>query len=156
MNRKWITNVRELLVIFKEAITSIIPSLEKARINWKDGETYDEWDNIVESIFENIVFSTFIGEVLSEYNIAKYDFYYEDYSNINYIGVRNKEYLDKKFAFVSFQIDLLPIINIKVAELDELEKVISHTNLRFDDVEFYFVKNNEGKKEYIDTIEITI
>ena len=85
MNINWNTSVTELIRIFRGALLSIIPWLEKAKIKWNEGEAYDDWDNIVESLYLNLVCSTLNGEVSVENNIAKYNFTYSDYSTINFI-----------------------------------------------------------------------
>lgn len=156
MNNNWKTSVTELLMIFKGALLAIIPWLEKAKIKWTNEEAYDDWDNIAESLYQNIVCSSLNGEVTSEYQIAKYNFNYDDYSSISFIRVRHKNNPEKKFAFVSFQSNLSPMDRVKVAELDKLNKVVDYTKLKLDSLDFVFVKNLKGKKEVIDSIEIVL
>src|SRR5690606_20593651 len=91
MNNNWKTSVTELLVISRGALLAIIPWLEKAKIKWKEDEAYDDWDNIAESLYANIVCSSLIGEVATEYQITKYNFNYDNYSSVNFIEVRNKD-----------------------------------------------------------------
>jgi hypothetical protein len=156
MSNNWKTSVTELLVILRGALMAIIPWLEKAKIKWTDEEAYDDWDNIAESLYQNIVCSSLTGEIASEYQIAKYNLNYEDYSSINFIGVRHKDNSEKKFAFVAFQSNLSPMDSVKVAGLDKLDKVIDYTKLKLDSLDFVFVKNLNGKKEVIDSIEIAL
>lgn len=156
MSTNWKTSVTELLVILRGALMAIIPWLEKAKIKWTDEEAYDDWDNIAESLYQNIVCSSLSGEIASEYQIAQYNFNYEDYSSINFIGVRHKDNPEKKFAFVAFQSNLSPMDSVKVAELDRLDKVVDYTKLNLDSLDFVFVKNLNGKKEVIDSIEILL
>jgi len=91
MKNKWTVSVTELLIIFRGALLAIIPWIEKAKIKWKEHEAYDDWDNIAESLYKNIVCSSLTGEVASQYTIAKYNFDYDDYSSVDFIGVRNKK-----------------------------------------------------------------
>ena len=156
MSNNWKTSVTELLAIFRGALLAIIPWLEKAKIKWKEGEAYDDWDNIAESLYKNIVCSSLTGEVASEYEIAKYNFNYDDYVSINFIEVKSKDNSEKKFAFVAFQSNSSPMDSVKVAELDKTEKVIGYTNLKFDSLDFVFVKNFNGKQEVIDSIEVVL
>ncbi|MBL1181634.1 MAG: hypothetical protein HND27_11055 [Bacteroidetes bacterium] len=150
------TTVTELLAIFRGSLLAIIPWLEKAKIKWKEGESYDDWDNITESIYANLVCSSLTGEVVSEYGIAKYNFNYNDYTSMSFIEVKNKDNSEKKFAFVAFQSNFSPLDSVKVAELDKTNKVVRYTNLKFDNLEFVFVKNINGKKEVIDSIEVAL
>lgn len=156
MSNNWKTSVTELLAIFRGALLSIIPWLEKAKIKWKEGESYDDWDNISESIYMNIVCSSLIGDVASEYGIAKYNFDYNDYTPINFIEVRDKDNSEKKFAFVAFQSNFSPLDSVKVAELDKMNKVVGYTNLKFDSLQFVFVKNINGEREVIDSLEVAL
>lgn len=156
MNNNWKTSVTELLVIFRGALLAIIPWLEKAKIKWKEDEAYDDWDNIAESLYANIVCSSLIGEVATEYQITKYNFNYDNYSSVNFIEVRNKDNSEKKFAFVAFQSGSSALDSVKVAELDKTDKVVGYTNLKFDNLEFVFVKNFNGKKKIINSIEVTL
>ncbi len=114
----WKATVNELLEIFHGAMFSIIPQIGKAKINWKEGKSYDDWDNIANALYENIVCSTLYGEVTSEYSIAKYDLHYEKYSNIDFIKVYSKEYPEKNLVFISFQCQsaLFNIINAAIID----------------------------------------
>jgi hypothetical protein len=152
----WKTSVNELFTIFRGALLSIIPWLEKAKIKWKDGESYDDWDNIVKVLYENIVCSSLAGEVLIEYPIAKYDFHYDDYSGIDYIKVNSRIQHDKNLSFVSFQSESSAFDKVKVAVLDKADKVIGHLTLKLDDLEFVLVKNKNGKKEIINNLNIIL
>jgi hypothetical protein len=156
MSKNWKTSVTELIAIFRGALLSIIPWLQKAKIKWKEGEAYDDWDNIVESLYANIVCSSLIGEVASKHGIAKYNFAYNDYSSINFIEVRGKGNSETVYSFVAFQSNFSPLDSVKVAELDKANKVVGYTNFTFEELEFIFVKNVNGKKEVIDNIEVTL
>ena len=156
MNTFWKISVNELLNIFRGALLALIPWLEKAKISWKDDEAYDDWDNIVESLYKNIVCASLYSEVADNYSIAKYLYTYDNYSLIDYIEIRIKDNSEKKFAFVAFQSDFSPLDSIKVAELDKKNKVIGYINLKIDDFEFLFVKNINGKKEVIHDVEVTL
>jgi hypothetical protein len=154
MSNYWKTSVRELIEIFRGALIAIIPWIERAKIKWKSGEAYDDWDNIAQALYENIVCSSLAGEVASEYSIAKYDFHYDSYSSVDFILIKSKSQMDIKYAFVSFQSSTNPLDSLKVAKLDKSNKVIEFINLEFEEIEFVFVKNNNGKEELIDEIEV--
>lgn len=156
MDNNWTTSVNELIFIFRGALIAIIPWLEKAKIKWKEGEAYDDWDNIAESLYRNVVCSSLTGEIASDYSIAKYNFEYEDYSLIDFIQVRSKNYPDKCFAFVSFQSNSFPLDCVNVVELNEADKVLGNMNLKINDLEFNFVKNKKGKKEIINEIKVKL
>lgn len=155
MANYWLTTVNELLSIFRGALIALIPWIEKAQIKWKDGEYYDDWDNITESIFNNIVCSSLISEVASKYNIARYSFLCLDLSTIDFIQVISKCHPDKHFAFVSYQSNAFPFDSVKVAELDKSYKVIGYLNLNLEDLDFAYVKKNiDGKRDILTDIEV--
>jgi len=156
MSENWKTSVTELLTILKGALLAIIPWLEKAKIKWKEDEAYDDWDNIAEALYKNIVCSSLTVEASRDYKIAKYDFNYDDYSSINFIEVIDKDNSKKRFAFVAFQSNFSPLDSVKVAELNKMDKVVNYTNLGFDGLEFTFVKHINGKKEIVDSIEVVL
>ena len=156
MSNIWKASVIELIIIFRGALLAIIPWIEKAKIKWKEGESYDDWDNIAESIYKNIVCSSLVGEVSSDYSIARYNFTYDDYESLDYIKVKNYKYAGKEFAFVGFRSNSAPLDSVKVAELNETNKVVGYTNLKLDGLEFVFIRNINGKKDVVDSIEIEL
>lgn len=149
-------SVNQLLEIFSGAIISLIPWLEKAKIEWLNGKSYDDWDKIVTALYQNIVCSTITGEVLSEYTIAKYEFQYSDYSNLEYIQAHSKDYADKKLAFISFQNISSPCDYVKVAILDDFEKVIAYIDLPNNDLEYSLLKYTNGSKEKVKEVNILV
>lgn len=146
----WKTSVKELLTIFRGALTSIIPWVEKAKIQWKDEAAYDDWDNIAEALFENIVCSSLNGAVLASYPIAKYGLQYDDYADIEYILVKNPKHLNEKLVFVGFTTKETPFDSILVAQIDEQNKVIECKDLEWDSSDFVFVSHNNDEKECIE------
>jgi hypothetical protein len=155
-NNCWKTSVTELLTIFRGALLAIIPWLEKARIKWNEGEAYDDWDNITESLFKNIVCSSLIGEVTFNYPIAKYNYNYDNYATLDFIEVKSKDYYSKRLVFVGFQTNSSSLDSVKVAEINEANKVVGYTNLEWDDLVFVYVKNTNNEKDIIESIEIEL
>ena len=156
MEDKWKTTVTELFTIFRGALISIIPWIEKAKINWKEGDYYDDWDNIVSVLYYNIVCSSLYGEVADEYILSKYAFEYSNYLGMDFILVRKKDFDDNKLAFVSFQSINSPLDSIKVAILDDSYKTVDYIKLKLDDLEFSFVKNTSSTKEILTDIEVIL
>lgn len=149
-------SVNQLLKIFRGSLISIIPFIEKIEIKWRKGESYDDWDNIAIALYQNIVCSSLIGEVTSDYSIAKYEFRYTDYSEIDYLSVRCNEHSAKNLAFISFQSVSSPLDFVEVAVLDNFEKVVDYLNLNQEGLEFAFIKLTNGKKEIINEVIVII
>lgn len=148
--------VTQLITIFRGALLAIIPWIEKAKIKWKEGEAYDDWDNIAESLYKNIVCSSLTGDVSSEYIIARYNFNYEDYSTMDFIEVQPKDNSDMKFVLVSFQSSSTPLDVVKVAKINKMEKVVEYIYLKFIESEFVFVKKINGKRENVSNLEVIL
>ena len=156
MNNNLKISVNQLLEIFRGAIISIIPWLEKAKIEWQSGKSYDDWDNIAIALYQNIICNSLTGEVLSQYSIAKYDFHYSDYSQLDYILVHSNEHMNKKLAFVSFLSISTPLDFVEVAILDDFEKVLEYINLSNNNLEFIFIKLTNGIKKKIIEVNIIV
>lgn len=155
MGNNWKTSINEIIEIFRGTLVAIVPWVEKAKIKWNK-DSYDDWDNIAQAIFKNIVCSSIEGEVLVEYSLTKYDFQYKDYSDLDYIKVKCKNHLGKDLAFVSFQSEFTPMDKIKVAVLDSAEKVTEFLDIDISNIEYLLVKNYDNKRTYIKTIDVVI
>ena len=151
---KWKTSVSELLSIFKGALLAIVPWVEKAKIEWSDENSYDDWDNIALALYQNIVCSSLEGEVKMNYSIAKYGFEYSDYSDLDYILVKSEMHSKKQLTFVSFKSFLEPFDGVKVAVLEKGDKVVGYLMLEMADLEFAYVKHIGGKKNIYEEIDV--
>jgi hypothetical protein len=154
----WKTTVKELLQIFKGALTSTVPWLEKAMIEWKGKQAYDDWDNIAEALYNNIVCSSLMGEVMSEYPIAKYGMIYDDYKDLDFIAVQpHGKYSNETLAFICFDSILCPLDKILASILDHQYRVKINVLLDPKETTFYFVsktKTNEREKRKNITVKL--
>lgn len=50
----WHVSANEMLDIFRASLIDLIPTFERARINWRHS-TYDDFDRIAEALFDSIV-----------------------------------------------------------------------------------------------------
>lgn len=155
MDNNWKTSVSELIEIFRGSLLAIIPWVEKAKIKWREDQ-YDDWDNITQALFRNIVCSSIQGDISSRYSIANYDFIYEDYSNWDYIRVKSENYSNKVLVFISFQSELMSLEKVRVAILDSKEKVTGYLSLNINEVQFSLEKKIDNKRKNIKTIKIAL
>lgn len=51
----WTTTIGELVRIFHDALAAVAPILERARIHSDELRAYDDWDEIAQALFENVV-----------------------------------------------------------------------------------------------------
>jgi hypothetical protein len=155
-NQKFEISVNDLIKVFRDALISLIPFLEKVKIEWRQGQSYDDWDNISMTLYQNIVCSSLYGEVTNEYPINKYEFGYDDFSKRDYVLVICNEYSDKKLAFVSFQSVKTPLDYVKVAILDEADLKIGYLELKQENLNYSFNKINLGKRELKEKISVVV
>lgn len=157
MGDMWSTNVGELMEVFRGASLALVPWLDKARIAWKEHEAYDDWDNIVAALYENIVCAPLFGDVAAEYDMARYDFRYDDYAAISHIRVRMGGQEDADMAFISFPGIVRPMDMVKVAILDTHGRVTGTRMLEHQDLEYFFVqRRDDGSTNIVDRLEVML
>lgn len=149
-------SVTELLILFKESLSALIPWIEKVKIRWKEGEAYDDWDNIAEALYKNIVCASLIGEVAIDYPLANYNFIYDNYSILDFIEVKSKVHTDKRMAFISFSSNKYPLDNVKIAYIDSDCNNIGCSFLENNDLTYVYIKKQEGREIIIDKIKVTL
>jgi len=156
MGKVWKTSVTELLTIFRGAVIAIIPWIEKAKIPWTDEDAYDDFDNIVESLYNNIVLATLENGVLTEYSTARYGFHYTDYSKMDFIIIKSTEHPDKRLAFVCFNSLGSPLNRVHAAILNKENVVTGFLTIDLDNLEFGFVRNAADYEEAITELNVTL
>ena len=50
-----IFDVTELVGLFREALLALLPVMERSRIRWREGQSYDPWENIERTLYESII-----------------------------------------------------------------------------------------------------
>jgi hypothetical protein len=50
--------VTSLMVVFADCLRALTPHVSKVGITWKDGEAYDDWDAIAQSLYTGVVNNT--------------------------------------------------------------------------------------------------
>ncbi len=149
-------SVKDLLGFFRGAIKSLIPWLEKAHIEWEEGKASDDWDAIVEALYQSFIGDSLHAEFSEVYNILKYNSEINNVSSVDYIEVKSKNFPDSKFAFISFLNNSFEFDDVVVAELDDNDRVKEFTNLNYEASEFIFVKRINKSKTYIENIDILL
>ncbi|MHC4145598.1 MAG: hypothetical protein ACYSUD_12570 [Planctomycetota bacterium] len=89
VDQTWNPTTTELMKLFRESLTRLLPVMEKAHLSWQEEEAYDEWDQIATSLFEGIVVSSLrwglTPGVLTELEVPAYDVVYPDYAEFSFI-----------------------------------------------------------------------
>jgi len=144
MENTWETSINELISIYWNALNSILPWLEKAKIPWKEGESYDDYDAIASALYENIVIKSVNAQEKYNGDFSKYNFHYKEYSLKDYIGVEISSKI--KMAFVSFQSIHGQNDKVKVALLDESENLVGYDSIDYTKCSFNLSKSAGGKR----------
>lgn len=121
MSGTWNCTVSELLDIFRDSLVAVLPSVERAHIPWREGDEYDEWDEITQMLFRHIVVGT-IEAALPEgqrREMPKYDFSYESYRDRNVILAGSVEDGHLHGVFHSFSTASPPFGLVRVQPVDE-------------------------------------
>lgn len=58
----WCGTVNVLLANLRDALSALIPVAERARISWREGEAYDDWDGLASFVYEIIVGRTIAAD----------------------------------------------------------------------------------------------
>jgi hypothetical protein len=48
-------DVTELVGVFRAALVALLPVMDKAGIEWRDGRTYDPWENVARTLFASLI-----------------------------------------------------------------------------------------------------
>lgn len=155
MNQPKSVSVNELLEVFRNASIDLVPWVERVGIRWKDGESYDDWDNITEALYTSIVCSTLLGEVADDYDMARYGFRCDDYSKTNHILVRSRSAKEVEMAFIGYSSIAHPMDAIRVAVLSRDGKSIAEQILQHENLDFIFIQfHSNGSRDAIDEVDI--
>lgn len=136
----WNVSVKDLLMNFQGALVALVPWLEKSKIPFVEGESYDDWDMISSTLYETMVinsikYSTEFSN--NQYPFAKYDYPYDNYEGLSFILAENPEKSSDFTIFVSLNSnDKFKSINVcRVSKLNM--QVVSKGRLKLNAAEFY-------------------
>lgn len=112
----WRSTVTQLLGVFRRALCSLIPSVTDARIPWRDDEAYDDWDEIAEVLYRNIVVRTLqhAEECGEGVELPPFDTVIQCYADVDVIEVFNKSHnSDGPLVFVGLSTRDQPFDTVK-------------------------------------------
>ena len=159
MSTSWSTTLTDLLGIHRQALAVLVPIADKARVPWRDGEAYDEWDAIAECLYHNIVVRAISCAIEGgpDIELPKYDMVYPSYKGA-FIQVEGGGVPDGVIAvFVGFAGTSTDFANVKWVRMLPSGEVLE-PNLEYSPYnacKFYLVhgKDTERKKTHALTIE---
>jgi hypothetical protein len=80
-------DVTELVSLFRDALLALLPIMDRSRIEWRDGKTYDPWENIERTLYQSIIGSCVESIVpTSKTNrLASYGLQYPNYRGMAFL-----------------------------------------------------------------------
>lgn len=102
----WETSVGEVMIIFRDALASLAPSLDKAHISSKEGEQYDDYDAISEMLYEKMVINSikwsFTDTLKLEIPAYGFEFDFEKHTAFIEVCLDTESNQRKQYVFQNF------------------------------------------------------
>lgn len=85
--------IGELIATFRDAVLSLIPAAERAHLSWRDEDTHDDWERLVDMAFRVFVESPIFLDPANRRAapLARYDFDLPTYDSLSWIEVESSE-----------------------------------------------------------------
>jgi len=150
-------SIRELMENFRQAILSVLPSLQRVGIPFGEASGYDAWDEISGALYKHMVIEVLkfgVHAEEGEFNFPNYEMIYEDYRRFSLIEVFPKggRQVDKRFVFRCFAGDELKDIECVVLS-KEKQKLGADVTFKWLDAGCQFVLAKENDREVETVLE---
>ena len=140
----WKPSLNFLINNFRDSLIALIPTMETSRIAWKDKEQSESFDGITENLFQWFVVNNLENMIRDKYqkelSIAKYNYFYKDYSKFSFIDVVHQT--EDPLAFqvlVSLGTKEKPFDTVFCDRIDQMGKIIKRSlEYNIDEVSFRF------------------
>ena len=141
------TTVKELLLLFRDALRALVPHMERARIAWRDGAAYDDWDAIAQVLYDKIVVASVRWSLpdgeFERCEFPDYNTSYPSYAGKTLILVSGGD--EERLVFHSFTTEKEPFDRVRACRADGEGRVFFGGFVLFDaDVAAYSVETAVG------------
>jgi len=136
----WMTSVEEILLIFRDGMLALTPIMDRAHISYIENQQYDDYDDITEALYRQIVINSIKHsfEVSQNVEIPAYGFEFEPAKHTGYIVItpnqekqHSKECILKNFCSNADLFD--SIIGYSISQSGSVESAIfSLQDVRFE------------------------
>jgi hypothetical protein len=152
---EWSTSIDELVRLFGDGLRALVPIAERARMQWKEPNSYDDWDHVCEALFRSIVirsidFSDGIGTSLP---VLDYDRRISSYARNSFIGDSNAK---DTTALICFETEKSPFDACLFAVLDRSLNVVGNRRVAAADVKFNLSRRDRESGALKLIAEITV
>src|SRR4051794_1808978 len=118
----WRAPVTDVVLIFRDALRALVPHVMRAKIEWREGAAYDDWDEIAQVLYDKIVVASTVWALPDdERSIIEFSLYnttYASYADKTVIVVNEK--LDgERLVFHSFATQDQPFDTVRTIAVDE-------------------------------------
>ena len=141
----WNTTINELIENFRGALNAILPWVKKTHIPYEEGSAYDDWDNLVNILFDTFVINSICSSQqfnLGTQHFAKYDFCYDDYKELTFIVINEADGESEFLVFVSF-VGVENFDEVNVKKVDRVSfKVASELKIKYSECNFAVFNKN--------------
>lgn len=156
----WQTTVSELMLIYRDALCALVPVVERAHIGWQDHNAYDDWDNICESLYQNIVLRSldYSIEVGDHSPVPIYDFRFEDYRENSFIKVISKDLAGAQDnAFIGFSTGDKPFDSVELVLLSsEYQSENRTVTLPIENCDFQMVARKNSDVRHLSSLKVEL
>lgn len=124
----WRTTVTDAVLIFRDALRSLVPHVTRARIEWREGVSYDDWDDIAQTLFDKIVMASVLWGLPEEERsgtvLPVYDVMCDSYVDKSVIVVNAAT--GERLVFHSFATHDEPFDMVRARRVDGQGRVVSN------------------------------
>jgi hypothetical protein len=154
---KWTTSVDELVRLFGDGIRALIPIAERARMQWKEPNSYDDWEHICEALFRSIVIRSisFADGIGTSLPVPDYDRRINSYARNSFVGDSNSK---DPVALICFETDASPFDACLFALLDRNLNVIGNRRVAAAGIKFNLSRHAQdgGALELVDELTVSL
>jgi hypothetical protein len=118
----WEPTPGDLVSALRDALISLTPVLDRCRIPWRAGESYDQWDAIAEALFDAIVVDAirWSGGLEHDVRFSGYGFEVDAYAVESFVEVLHPSLQPGQTgAFQSFATVVDPMDAVDLVVLDQ-------------------------------------
>jgi hypothetical protein len=139
------------MLIFRDALAAVAPVLERAHMHSDDLRAYDDWDEIAQALFDNIVVRSirWSDEVGADVNLGRYATLGQEHAQAAQVVVQDGSAHEWK-SFHSFASRERPFDTVEALAADS----VTTTDIRIDNV--HFALNLPGRNGIIESLTIRL
>ena len=144
----WATSIQFLMQTFRSTLAALCPYMDKVKIGWQLEDAYDDWDQITQCLFDNMVLRTirYSKNGLENLIFPEYGTVYDTYLGKSFIAVLDKANM-QYYPFVGFSTLKFPFDQVmyQVISAVDYKKTGPIIHLPFEDIKFILImqKNNQ-------------